>query len=27
MPTSSTGLPSGALWCDTSDSNRIKMVT
>jgi hypothetical protein len=27
MPTSSAGLPSGALWCDTSDSNRIKMVT
>jgi hypothetical protein len=27
MPTSSSGLPSGALWCDTSDSNRIKMVT
>jgi hypothetical protein len=27
MPTSSTGLPSGALWCDTTDSNRIKMVT
>jgi hypothetical protein len=27
MPTSSAGLPSGALWCDTSDSNRIKMVS
>jgi hypothetical protein len=27
MPTSSAGLPSGALWCDTTDSNRIKMVT
>jgi hypothetical protein len=27
MPTSSTGLPSGALWCDTTDSNRIKMVS
>jgi hypothetical protein len=26
MPTSATGLPSGALWCDTTDSNRIKMV-
>jgi hypothetical protein len=27
MPTSSSGLPSGALWCDTTDSNRIKMVS
>jgi hypothetical protein len=27
MPTSSAGLPSGALWCDTTDSNRIKMVS
>jgi hypothetical protein len=26
LPTSSSGLASGELWCDTSDSNRVKMV-
>jgi hypothetical protein len=26
LPTSSSGLSSGELWCDTSDSNRVKMV-
>jgi hypothetical protein len=26
LPTSSSGLPSGALWCDTSAANVIKLA-
>ena len=26
MPTSATGLPTGQLWCDTSNSNVVKKV-
>jgi len=26
MPTSTAGLPVGALWCDTTDNNTIKQV-